>query len=259
MARMVRFILLLAVLAAIPLMAACVPTSIGGVISTAQTGIMMVKAGHTFNDMQEFRSQPTPLAGTWEVTYAFPNDEVRTVYVRTLENKNVPWGGSTSSRLDMLNPNTGMIQFSGYLTHSMGGFTLDAVPDSATVEVPVVAALMVEDSLGVDESGAHLYNGQFLVTVRESEDADARELWDLIDQFVNVEGGRTKGAIRVYPDGSAVGQAVYETKAGRTIVDARRLDTVAYAVSDEATRQYTAGEMLQGWKSALTGEDPNQD
>lgn len=178
-------------LMAIPLLATagCVP-SVGGVISGLQTIKAVSDGMEVYDEFWEARKKEIPLAGTYRITYSFPDEEPVTAYIRTLKNANMPiMVDRNSTAPGALDYNGDDVSFDGYMVNVVGGTTLSGVPDSLDAAykdgkpTPELGGFMiVTEPLGKDEHGHQQYVGTFIVAVADDASGEAARLRELLSK-----------------------------------------------------------------------------
>ena len=171
------------------LLSACAP-SISGAIDGARTASGLIQVGKIFNNFSEARKVEIPLAGTYRLTYSFPNERPVTVFVRTLRNANVPIAvDRNSADPGSLRYSGDKVTFDGYMVNVLGATSLAAIPDSLGAAYAKGATppelggfLIVTEPLGKDQMGRDQYVGTFMVAARQDASGEAGRLHGLMSK-----------------------------------------------------------------------------
>jgi hypothetical protein len=169
------------------LVAGCVPTTIGGALSTAQTAIGLREVGTIYSNFWEARRAEIPLAGTYRLTYSFPGEAPVTVYIRTLRNANMPIAvDRNSAEPGSLFYRGDRVTFEGYMVNVLGASSLRALPESLggssdgappPEDRPDLGGfLVVTEPLGEDPLGRQQFVGSFWVAAAEGGSPETERL-----------------------------------------------------------------------------------
>lgn len=261
---------LLPFLALLPFAAACAP-SIGSAISAVQMARGISQGVSLYNDFYEARRTQIPIAGTYRLTYSFPDEPDRSIYVRTLSNANMPLAIDARRAPEDLG---GVSIGAGYMVNILASLSAETLPDSMNQNDGLHGGgfLIVSDTLGRDAAGSPRFLASFQlrgdVNAPGDAGAIARHMESLIEEMQAAEKAAERrkdkdspvsnqyAVLTLSSDGTVQGTQEVLRIAGaeRMRVRAERISETAYVVPAENLETPSVGDLFGGYRDAIAGE-----